>query len=138
MPSAKVCKVFQTFYSDSFGKQLYFSNGIAAVFWGRYFKLQPLLCGSSCRNADFYLRMQVNKPYHEEFTLPLPTPCSSLFSPFPASLCGCRVCPGHGLPFHCITTALTVMDLVVADGCFCENSVTQSQCQLRKKPGECV
>ena len=37
--SAKVCKVFQAFYRCyNFGKQLYFSKGIAVLFWGGYLK----------------------------------------------------------------------------------------------------
>lgn len=98
--------------------------------------VQPSQRDSSYKTAHLYLCRQGNEPYHEE----LPSRycecvhaalCSRL------SLRGVQVLPEAWAAPHCLPAAV-VMGLATAGGCFCENSVTQNQCQLRKKTQDCV
>lgn len=135
MPSAEVCKDFRFSRQYNFGKQLYFSKGIAVLFWGRYLKqcthcsvkAAIKTCTSTCAGRAMSHPMRhphCHGPVHE---LSVPTsPCQALR--------GTGAVWGPGF----LLRALTMTGLVTADGCFCESWVTQKQCQLRRQPQECL
>lgn len=82
---------------------------------------------STCAGREMSHTMRLPSRYHNRVHAAV---CSHLSLPVSV---GCRVCTGRRPPPSppCTTAALAVMGLVLADGCFCESSVTQSQWQLR-------
>lgn len=138
MPSSPICEVFPTFYRHyNFGKQFYFSKGIAVLFWGRYLKqcthcsvkAAIKACTSTCAGRE--MSHTVRSYLHAAMA-------QSMQFSAPSSSCQALWGTGSAWGLGFLLSALTMMGLVTAHGCFCESLVTQKQCQLRRKPQECA